>query len=144
MNNLEILKQGYQAFAEGNIAKATANWAPDIVWESCTGLPLAKGDGISRGVQGVIEDVFAKIPQYYDDFNIEITDFVDGGDKIVMVGFYTGTWKATGKKFRANATHTWTLKDGKAVHYFQAVDTAEIINPQKKAEEEQEMSATHN
>jgi uncharacterized protein len=126
------------------MAKATANWAPDIVWASCTGLPLVKGDGISRGVQAVIEDVFAKMPQYYDDFNIEITDFVDGGDKIVMVGFYTGTWKATGRKFRANATHTWTFKDGKAVHYFQAVDTAEILSPQKLAETGQEMSATHN
>jgi uncharacterized protein len=131
MSNLELLQQGYQAFAEGDVAKATANWAPDIVWASSTGFPFAKGDGISRGIQAVIEDVFAKIPQYYDDFNIEITDFVDGGEKIVMVGFYTGTWKATGRKFRANATHTWTFKDGKAVHYFQAVDTAEILSPQK-------------
>lgn len=144
MSNLKLLQQGYQAFAEGDVAKATANWAPDIVWASCTGLPLIKGDGIFRGVHEVIENVFAKIPQYYDDFNIEITDFVDGGDKIVMVGFYTGTWKATGRKFRANATHTWTFKDGKAIHYFQAVDSAEIISPQKLAETEQEMSATHN
>jgi len=144
MSNLEILQQGYKAFAEGDVAKATANWAPDIVWVSCSGLPFVKGNGISRGVQEVIEDVFAKIPQYYDDFNIEITDFVDGGDKIVMVGFYTGTWKATGRKFRANATHTWTFKDGKAVRYFQAVDTAEILNPQKLAETGQEMSTTHN
>jgi uncharacterized protein len=144
MNNVDILKQGYQAFAEGDLAKATANWATDIVWASCTGLPLVKGDGISRGVQEVMENVFAKMPQYYDDFNIEITDFVDGGDKIVMVGFYTGIWKATGRKFRANATHTWTFKDGKAIRYFQAVDTAEIISPQKMAETEQELGATHN
>ena len=49
--------------------------------------------------------------------------------EIVMVGYYTGTWKATGKTFKANATHTWTLKDGKVTHFFQAVDTAEIFNP---------------
>jgi hypothetical protein len=45
-----------------------------------------------------------------------------------MVGHYTGIWKATGRKFKANATHTWTFKNGKATHFFQAVDTAEIIN----------------
>ena len=39
-------------------------------------------------------------------------------DRVVMMGHYTGTWKETGKKFRANATHVWKLKDGKATHFF--------------------------
>lgn len=134
MNNLELLKQGYQAFAEGNLAKATENWAPDIEWIACTGLPMIKGDGTFRGIQEVIDGVLTKIPEYYDDFNIEITDFVDGGDRIVMVGYYTGLWKATGKRFRANATHTWTFKNDKAIRFFQAVDSAEIINTVHKAE----------
>lgn len=129
MNNLEILKQGYQAFAAGNVEGAIANWSDDIVWEQCIGYPFVKGDGKYIGKQAVVENIFAPIPEYYDNFNIEVSDFVDGGDRIVMVGHYTGTWKATGKKFKANATHTWTLKDGKAVHFFQAVDTATIINP---------------
>ena len=76
-----------------------------------------------------VEGIFALIPVQYDSFNIEVDDFVDGGDKIVMVGHYTGIYKATGKKFKANATHTWTIKNGKIVKLFQAVDTAEIINP---------------
>ncbi len=141
MNNLEVLKQGYRAFAEGNLVKATENWAPDIEWIACTGLPTVKADGIYRGVQEVISGVFAKIPEHYENFNIEVTDFVDGGDKIVMVGYYTGIWKATGKRFKANATHTWTFENGKAIRYFQAVDSAEIISPVQKAEAGQEMEA---
>lgn len=129
MSYLDILKQGYRDFASGNVEAAVANWQPDIVWAQCTGFPYVKGDGIYVGVKSVVEEVLAKIPEHYDGFNIEITDFVDGGDKIVMVGFYTGTWKATGKKFKANVTHTWTFKNGKASRHFQAVDTAAIINP---------------
>ena len=129
MRNLETLKKGYQDFASGNIEGVLSAWSKDIVWEECMGLPFVKGDGKYVGAQTVVKEILAPIPENYENFNIEISDFVDGGDKIVMVGHYTGTWKATGKKFKANATHTWTFKDGKAVHFFQAVDTATIINP---------------
>lgn len=129
MSNLDLLKQMYNDFAAGNIPGVIANWQPDMVWDECNGFPYVNGDGIFIGAQAIIEGVFAKIPEYYDGFNIEITDFVDGGDKIVMVGYYKGTWKATGKTFKANATHTWTFKNGKISHFFQAVDSAKIINP---------------
>lgn len=129
MNNLETLKHGYQLFAEGNIEEVLALYQDDIVWDMCTGYPFVEGDGRLVGKQAVVDGVFTKIPEYYDNFNIEITDFVVGGDKVVMIGFYTGTWKPTGKTFKANATHTWTYRNGKISAFFQAVDTAEIINP---------------
>jgi len=46
-----------------------------------------------------------------------------------MVGYYKGIWKATGKEFKANAIHVWTVNNGKLAHFFQAAYTAEIINP---------------
>ena len=128
MSNLDLLKQGYKDFSEGNIEAAVSNWSPDIVWEECTGFPHIEGDGIFNGLQSVLEGGFALIPEQFENFGIEIEDFVDGGDKIVMVGYYSGIWKATGKSFKAKATHTWTFKDGKPVHFFQAVDTAAIIS----------------
>jgi hypothetical protein len=129
MNNLDTLKQGYKLFAEGNIEEVLKLWDDDIIWDECIGFPFVNGDGRSVGPQAVVTDVLSQIPKYYDDFNIEILDFVDAGDKIVMVGFYTGVYKPTGKKFKANATHTWTFKNGKSATFFQAVDTATIINP---------------
>nr|MBD3622321.1 nuclear transport factor 2 family protein [Sunxiuqinia sp.] len=129
MSNLEILKKGYQDFETGNIEGVLSSWHKDIVWEECAGFPYVSDDGKYVGSQTVLNEVLAPIPEHYDNFKIQISDFVDGGDKIVMVGHYTGTWKATGKKFKANATHTWTFEDGKAIHFFQAVDSATIINP---------------
>ena len=129
MSNVEILKQGYQYFAEGNIEAVTSQWNEDIIWDECTGFPQIEGDGIFVGAKAIMEGVFAKIPENMEGFNVEITDFVDGGDKVVMVGYYKGKWKQTGKDFKANATHVWTFKNGKVSHFFQAVDTAEIVNP---------------
>ena len=106
-----------------------ANFHPEVVWDECTSFPYVSGDGIYVGPQAIAQDVFAQIPQYMDNFQVDVREIFGCGDKVVMVGYYTDTWKATVKTFKANATHTWTIKDGKFTHFFQAVDTAEIINP---------------
>ena len=128
MSNLEKLKQGYKDFAAGNVDAVLSIWQPNIVWNESKGMPFIEGDGIFVGGKAIVEGVFAHIPEYFENFNIEIDHFIDGGDKIAMVGYYTGTWKATGKKFKANAMHAWTFVDGKASKFFQAADTAIIIN----------------
>ena len=129
MNNVEILKQGYQYFAEGNIPEVLALFNSEIVWDECEGFPYIQCNGISVGPQAIVNDVFSKIPENYDDFRIEIDELFGSDDRVVMTGHYTGIWKATGKPFKANATHVWKFKDGKATHFFQAADTASIINP---------------
>lgn len=128
MKNLEVLGKGYQSFFEGNIEAVLSTWQEDIVWEECPGMPMVEGDGKVVGQNAVLEKILSKIPEYIDNFGIEISYFIDGGDKIAMVGYYTGTNKGTGKKFRAQATHVWTFKDGKASYFFQAVDTVTIVS----------------
>ena len=39
-------------------------------------------------------------------------------------GVYVGTNTSTRNPFKANATHIWTVKNGKMIRFFQAVDTA--------------------
>ena len=129
MDNVELVKQCYQNFAEGKVEEVLALFDPGIVWDECTSFPYISGDGIFIGPQAIVEGVFAQLPQHIDNFQVDIREMFGSGDKVAVVGYYTGTWKETGKVFKANASHTWTLKDGKATHFFQAVDTAEIFNP---------------
>lgn len=129
MDNVEMVKQGYQLFAKGDIEGVSALFHPEIEWNASQGLPYIEGDGVFIGPSVIAQNVFAKVPQNIDNFHIDIQELFGSGDKVVMVGKYQGVYKATGKEFNANATHVWTVKDGKATHYFQAVDTAEMINP---------------
>jgi len=129
MDNVELAKQGYQYFAEGKIEAVLGLFDPKIQWIECNGFPFVAGDGIYIGPNAVAQDVFSQIPKHYEGFQIDIQELFGCGDKVVMVGYYRGVWKATGKEFKANATHVWTLKDGKVTRYFQAVDTAAIVNP---------------
>lgn len=129
MDNVELLREGYKHFSEGNIEAVLALFDPEIEWNACQGVPFIAGDGIFIGPSAILENDFAKTAENIDGFNIEIRELFGCGDKVVMVGYYKGVYKGTGREFKANATHVWTIKDGKATHYFQAVDSAEIIKP---------------
>ncbi|ULQ50883.1 nuclear transport factor 2 family protein [Flavihumibacter fluvii] len=124
MKNTDLIKEMYANFSTGNVPAVLALYDPTIEWRECMGMPFVEGDGIFIGPDAVVANVFMKIGEYFDGFNIAVTDIFGEGDKVAMVGYYQGTNKATGKPFKANAAHIWTLKDGKVTHFFQAVDTA--------------------
>ena len=126
MTNVEVVKQAYSNFETGNVPAVLALFDPQIEWRECKGMPFVKDDGIYIGSEAVVKNVFMNLPVYFDGFNIAVTEVFGADDKVVMVGYYQGTNKATGHPFKANATHVWTLKDGKLTHFFQAVDTATI------------------
>ena len=128
MTNVELVKQGYANFASGNIEAVLATWDPEIEWHECKGMPFVDGDGVYIGGEAIVNQVFMKLPEYFDGFNIEISELFEAGDKVVMVGYYTGTNKATGTSFKANAIHVWTVKNGKGIRYVHAVDTASILS----------------
>jgi uncharacterized protein len=123
MTNVELIKQGYANFATGNVPAVLAVWDPAIEWRECQGVSFINGDGVFIGHDAIVNNVFMKIGEHIDGFNIAITDIFGEGDKVAMYGYYLGTNKATGKPFKANAAHIWTLKNGKVTHFFQAVDT---------------------
>jgi len=127
MTNVELAKQGYSNFAAGNVKAVLAMWDPEIEWHECKGMPFVDGDGFYKGLDAVMANVLMKLPVYFEGFNIEVNQIFGVDDKVVMVGYYIGTNKATGNSFKANATHVWTAKDEKMTHFFQAVDTVSII-----------------
>jgi hypothetical protein len=128
MTNVEIVQQAYSNFALGNVPAVLATFDPEIEWHECKGMPFVKGDGIYKGQEAIVTNVFMNLPVFFDGFNIVVKQIFGADDKVVMVGYYAGTNKATGNQFKANATHVWTIKNGKFVHFFQAVDTHTIVS----------------
>ncbi|MCW9707281.1 nuclear transport factor 2 family protein [Fodinibius salsisoli] len=131
MKNIDLAKTGYKKFADGDIEGVLDMFDPNIEWHECQGFPFIEGNGVFKGPEAVAKEVLNLIPEYYENFNIEIEELMECDDRVIMTGYYTGTWKATGKKFKANAVHVWTVKSEKLSRFFQAVDTATIVNPVK-------------
>jgi uncharacterized protein len=120
-NHVDILRDGYGNFATGNIPGVLAVFDPMIEWTEAEGFPYG-GTYIGHGE--VVEKVFMKLGTEWDGFRVAPKEFLDAGERVVVLGQYSGTYKATGKSFRAEFAHVWTLRGGKAVKFVQYVDTA--------------------
>ena len=59
----------------------------------------------------------------WDGFAAVPDEFIDTADTIVVLGKYSGAYKATGKSFQANFAHVWKIREGKAIRFVQYVDT---------------------
>ena len=120
MSTLDSVKAVYQAFGEGNIPSVLGFLSPEIDWTEAEGFPYG---GTYHGPRAVLEGVFMRLGSEWNGFAAVAHEFVDGGDTVVALGVYSGTYKKTGKSFEANFAHVWKVQDGKAIRFVQYVDT---------------------
>lgn len=123
MTNLQRIETIYDAFEQGDLPVVLHALDDDIEWIEAEGWPYA---GHYHGSKAVVENVFKPLGQEWDNFRIDAEEFIDGGDTIVVQGWYSGTFRATGSFMRAAFAHVWKLEDGKIVRYQQYTDTLKI------------------
>lgn len=121
--NLDSLRSLYDAFAVGDVPAVLAVLDANIEWTEAEGFPYA---GTYRGPDAVVQGVFMPLGTEWDGYSVVPSDFVDGGEKVVALGMYSGTYKATGKAFRAPFAHVWQFRNGKAVSFQQFTDTVVV------------------
>lgn len=124
--NRETVEAVYESFAKGDIPAVLAVMSPEIRWTEAEGGPYG---GVSIGPGAVLENVFMKLGGEWDGFSAVAHEFVADGDTVVALGDYGGTYKATGKPFKAPFAHVWKFRDGKAVSFQQHTDTAVHLRP---------------
>lgn len=120
MSNLNTVQGVYDAFAKGDIPGVLEFLSSDIEWTEAEGFPYG---GTYRGPNSVLEGVFMRLGAEWDGFAAVPDEFIDGGDTIVVLGKYSGTYKATGKSFKADFAHVWKFQQGKAIRFVQYTDT---------------------
>ena len=117
---LDSVQGVYQAFARGDIPGALAFLGSDIEWTEAEGFPYG---GTYHGPKAVLEGVFMRLGAEWDGFAAIPDEFIDAGDTIVVLGKYSGKYKATGKSFQADFSHVWRAREGKAFKFQQYTDT---------------------
>ena len=124
-NNLEIMKQAYTAFGDGAIEAVVGLMDPDIEWNEAEH-SLWHQPGGHHGPGEVLSNVFARIGDDFDVFEVVPETFHDAGEKIVVEGRYRATAKATGEPLDAQVCHVWTIRNGRIVAFQQYVDTWQL------------------
>ncbi len=122
-DNVSILKQGYDAFARGDVPFVLSLFDPQIEWNEAEHFIYWNGAPV-RGGQAIVNDVFARLPKDFDGFRIEIKRIINGGDTLVVEARYKATAKATGKPFDSQTVHVWDFNSsGKILKFQQYTDT---------------------
>ena len=121
--NVETIRGLYEAFGRGDVPSILAALAPDVSWTEAGGSPYG---GTYRGPDAVLQNVFMRIGTEWDGYSAVAHEIVDGGDTVVALGTYDGTYRTTGKRFQAPFAHVWKLRDGKIASFHQHTDTALI------------------
>ncbi|HEX5392957.1 MAG TPA: nuclear transport factor 2 family protein [Rhodocyclaceae bacterium] len=119
-SNFQIISDHYAASARGDVAAMMADLSPDIRWTEMAGFPCA---GTWIGASQIIEKVFQVLAEAWEDYRFTLERLVDGGEVIVGIGAYSGTFRRTGKPFQARVAHVWRLADGKVISFEQFTDT---------------------
>ena len=120
MSNIDIVRAHYAASVQGNIDEMMAHVSPQVRWTEMAGFPCA---GTWVGPQAVAENVFAVLGRDWIGYRFELQSLIDGGERIVGMGSYHGTYRARGKDMQARVAHVWRLQDGQIVAFEQFTDT---------------------
>ncbi|GAA0766431.1 nuclear transport factor 2 family protein [Ideonella azotifigens] len=118
--NLQIVADHCAASARQDIAGMMADVSPDVAWTEMAGFPCA---GTWIGPDQIVAQVFAVLGSAWEGYRFELEKLIDGGEQVVGVGTYSGTYRKTGKSMQARATHVWRLASGKIVGFEQFTDT---------------------
>jgi ketosteroid isomerase-like protein len=82
MSNVDTARAAYEAFARGDLEALKESFAEDGVWVTSDELPLG---GETRGRDAILGN-FAQIPNYWSSFSVEPSEFIDGGEYVVVLG----------------------------------------------------------
>ena len=123
MSNTDILRQGYAAFAAGDIPEVLAMFHDNIEWTEPAGHIYA---GTSMGADAIVQNVFMPLDTEWDSYLVEPDTFICEGDQVAALGWVSGKYKATGIAFQARFVHWWTMTDGRATRFEAIEDTVKI------------------
>ena len=117
--NVEIIRSGYGHYLATGEIRARA----DLVWDvSRLGWPDQQ---IYPGVEGAMR-FMAEWADAWDGWELEVEDYVDAGDRVVVIINQRGRSKGTGVPVEMRFAQMWTLRDGRAtrMQMYASVDEA--------------------
>ena len=123
--NVTLLQGWYEALARGDIPTVLALMDPNIEWDEPQAPDYPFG-GVHRGLSGVANEVFGLFQTYYQEFVVVTQEFIDAGDRVIVLGEYRGKGKARGTAFMAPFVHLATFRDGKMARFQNYTDTGTI------------------
>ena len=108
--NVELVRKVYEGWSRGDFAAGADVLAADFEWRQHT---EAVEPGARRG--DAVGDSLRKIFDIYEDFRVDPEEFIDAGDRVVVVGRVRGTQRRMGIDLDEKWAFVWTAREGRLV-----------------------------
>lgn len=126
-DSIDVIKDVYAAFAQGDVPSVLAAFADDIEWHETAGMPYG---GVHRGGDAVLQNVFGPIGEDVEGFAVTPEELIASGSSVAAIVRYTGTGKVSGKPLDLPVAHVWDVENDRIVRFRQFADTvrfAEVV-----------------
>jgi len=111
--NVDLLRKGYAAYSTGDMDTITELFAEDILWHVAGRSPIS---GDYKGRDAVF-GFFGKLMELSNGTSkLEVHDILANDDH--GVALVTGTGTRGDKSFRGQDVHTFHMRDGKVVEFW--------------------------
>ena len=121
--NSETLKNGYEAFNNGDADTVAALYADDVTWEgpNTDGVPMS---GKNEGKDAVMQ-ALGNIGEMFESFRVSPDEMIEEGNTIVVLSHVTVKTKS-GNELESPGVEIWRMSGGKASRVQSLSDTAAI------------------
>jgi ketosteroid isomerase-like protein len=121
----DVVRGFYEALNHGDIVNALSHLDPHMEWTEAERFPYYGGTW--HGREAVRDNLIAPLARDWDGFRVQPHEFIAQGERVVTLGTYTGTYRATGRSLSAAFAHVWTVRGGKLVRFDMHTDTAKVL-----------------
>src|SRR6476620_5669896 len=118
--NVEIVRRSADAYQSGDYEGAIAAFHPEVV---CDEVSVGR---VYRGREGVAEQV-RDWAGTWDDWEWEIEELIDCGDRVLMVMRESGRGRGSGVHVVQQTFFVYALRDGQIVRVTILVDRAQAL-----------------
>jgi ketosteroid isomerase-like protein len=121
--DIGALRRIYDAMTGWRIEELVRDVAHDIEWNLPESVPWGGTHHGHDGLQAVAEIY----QDHGDGLWADPDDFLDAGDRIVVLGRVRGRARSTGRDFEVSFAHVWAMTDGVPSSFRAYFDTAPIL-----------------
>jgi ketosteroid isomerase-like protein len=112
MENVDILRRAYDAFADGDVPAVLALLSPDIAWHVPGRSPLS---GNYQGHDQVVGFFTKAMELSAGTLRVDVDELMGSADTVVALTTVSATRQ--GQTWSSPEVHVWRLRDGRAVEF---------------------------
>jgi uncharacterized protein len=113
--NVEIVRRGYELFAEGDLASVAALLSADVEVADAGGLgAMGTATGTRRGPEAFVR-ASQEALEAFEDYRAEAEEFIDAGHAVVVPVLISGRGRASGATLETRLVHVWVFRDGQII-----------------------------